>query len=521
MIISMSKMFEVAKLELRTRKRWNRYDALILLFLSIIALTATAYSLSLGVRIDRGMFTSNIELGDPLFTISKNPDIVVSKGVVLLRDGERSLAAFDEFRIYIKRVYDEWLWKTYGSKAFPVMLRLIRVETKIILPSGLKRVPKHEVEGGVHHREVKPNIGKNVVPLNYTSTERRVKTKFLTPDELKPPSILDKIIYAFGFVIPVYFVVQVYSSSAVEDKIKRRLEVLFTALSPLEVTLGKMMPYAVLSVILSTMALVLLGKSPVYEIYLIPVIFFLLTLNTFTAMISRSYKEMTFLTIVLSIAVTVYLFMPAIFSEFLFGGISPITRILNGELNLKAYLVSTFQFWSMAMVLLYLSINSIEVMNSQNDPIWKILEISKRTVTSYSKLFFAALLSIPFVFVVEFFTLSMIFMFKFAIYLVLLIIAIVEEFFKCTLIYSSMENGHNGYFSAIVAAFGFFLGEKAIILPYLPIKSLTYLPIPLVAHILASLIFVITLRFGFRKALVASSLFHALYDGVIVWSLLG
>ncbi len=518
----MQKILELAKLELRTRKRWDRYDAIILLVLSVLALITTAYSLSLGVRIGNGMFTSNVKLGDPLFMVSKNPDIVVSKGVILLRGGERSLAAFDEFRMYIKRIYDEWLWKTYGSKAFPVMLRLIRIKTKVILPNGLKRVSKHEAKGIGHRKVVRPTfgIGKKA-PLNYTQKKKGTRTRFLTPDELKPPSMLDKIIYAFGFVIPVYFVVQVYSSSAVEDKIKRRLEVLFTALSPLEVTLGKMMPYATLSVVLSTIALVLLGKSPVYEIYLIPVIAFLLTLNTFTAMISRSYREMTFLTIVLSIAVTVYLFMPAIFSEFLFGGISPITRILNGELNLKSYIISTFQFWSMTIVLLYLSINSIEVMYSQNDPIWKILEISKRTITNYSKLFLATLLSIPFVFMIEFFTLSMIFMFKFAIYVVLLIIAIVEEFFKCTLIYSSVKNGHNGYTSAIVAAFGFFLGEKAIILPYLPIRSLTYLPIPLVAHIFAAMIFVITLRFGFRKALAASSIFHALYDGVIVWSLLG
>lgn len=515
-------IIDVAKLELRTRRRWKRFDVLVLILLSMLALTATAYSLSTGVRIDRGMFTSNVKLGDPLFKVSKDPDVMIVKGGVILKGDERSLAAFDELRIYIKRVYDEWLWKEYGNRAFPVLLRLVRIKTKIVLPSGIRTAPK-EVVKAVEKRSKGGGggLGNGRISLNISKAKgTKVKTEFLTPDELRPPSLLNKIVYAFGFIIPVYFVVQVYSSSAVEDKIRRRFEVLFTSLSPWEVILGKMIPYMILSIALSTIALILLGRNPIYEVYIVPVVIFLLALSTFTAMLSRSYKEMTFLTIILSISVTVYLFMPAIFSEFLFGGISPITRILNGELDPKSYLISTFQFWSMSVVLLYLSLNSLEVMNSQSDILEKLMEISRQTVTGYLKLFLAVFLSIPFIFVIEFFTLSLIFMFENAIYIVLLIIAVIEELFKGTLIYSSIENGCNRYISALIASFGFFLGEKMVLLPYLPIGSLTYFPIPLIAHILASLLFVLSLRFGFRRALAISSAFHAVYDGVIVWSLL-
>ncbi len=522
-------MLRIALLELRAKKRWTKRFVASLAILSILAVAMSAYSLLNGIKIDRGIYSANVKIDDPKFVKSDNPDISIYDGRIVVRGDLKSLSAFDEFRNYIRRVYNEWIGEKFGSYAFPILIRVIRIPTKsefVVSTKSLKRVIETvKKESGVTPRaeEKREEKTERLIPKRI---EGGVKEKggknpeFLTPDELKPPSLLGKLIYAFGFVIPIYFVVQVYSSSAIEDKVKRRLELLFVAEDEWKVLVGKMLPYLAMSLALTCVVVVAFGK-PLGVLLLVPVVLFLLALSTFTAMISRSYREMTFLTIIISIFITTYLFIPAMFTAVPVSRVSPITLLLAGRFEPKEYIISTLQFYVMSAVLFYLSLNSIEVMHSQSNPVEKVVEISTRVVKSYPAVFLASLLSIPFVFVMEFFTLSLIFAIEHAFVVVVLMIALVEEFFKGLFIYSAFKNGLNPYVSAFLSASGFLIGEKTILFSLVPIKFVEFLPVPLIAHVLAAFIFVATMRFGFKRALLASSTFHAIYDGVILWKLLG
>ncbi len=525
-------MLRITLLELRAKRNWSKRFAVSLALLSVFAIILSVHSVLSGVKIDRGIYSINVKIDDPKFVKSENPDITIYNGRIVVKGGLKSLSAYDEFRNYLRRVYDEWVSERYGSSAFPVLIRIVRIPTKIefggVTVGKLKEIVKKEekapkeIKQKEERKGTSPELIKEGKELKAGNI--KVESNFLTPEELKPPSLLGKLIYAFSFVIPMYFVIQVYSSSAIEDKIKGRFELLFVAEDEWKVITGKMLPYIVLSLILTIAIMIALGKSLEGIVFLIPVILFLMALSTFTAMISRSYKEMTFLTIMISIFITTYLFIPAVFTAIPMSRISPITLLLiffeGGSINIKEYIISTLQFYLMSLVLIYLSLNSLEIMHSQANPIEKIVEISAGVVKSYPAVFLASLLSIPFVFVIEFFTLSIIFPIKFAFVIVILLIAVIEEFFKGLFVYSAFKNGLNPYVSAFLSAVGFLIGEKIVLFSFVPIKFVELIPVPLMAHLIASLLFVATLRFGFRRALLASSSFHALYDGVILWSLL-
>ncbi len=517
-------MFKIALMELR-RRRWSRKFFFVLIILAVVAVSLSIRSISEGVKVDRGIYTINVHVDDPKFVVSENPDVVISNGYVFVRGDVKSLSAFDELRNYLRRLYNEWIYEKFDDSAFPVLLRIVKIPTKTetFIPK-----PKNVIGKGVVGKVVKvvkrkerKRVGmqvgmtQKILVVGNNSKNAEVSAEFITPEQLKPPSLLKKIIYAFAFVIPVYFVVQVYSSSAIEDKIKRRLDLLFVAEEEWKVFVGKMLPYFVLSTLLAIAILTAFGR-PLGIFLLIPIILFMLALSTFTAMISRSYVEMTFLTIVLSILVTTYLFVPAIFNVMRFSKISPITLLLEDEYGLKDYLIATLQFYVMSLVLFYLSLNSTEVMHSKSSPIDKIVQISLRTVNRYELVLIASLLSIPFVFFIEFFTLSFIFAFRYALILVILLIGVIEEFFKSVIIYSGIENGLNPYVCAFLSAIGFFLGEKSVLFSMISVEYVKFALIPLLVHLLASIIFVLALRFGFTRALIVAASIHAIYDGVVL-----
>jgi len=525
-------MLRIALLEVKARKRWSRRFILILSTLSIVTIAIVIHSILSGIKVDYGIYSSNVELDSPLFVKSENPDIAIHNDGIVVKGDMKSLSAFDEFRNYIRNVYNQWIYDKFGNSAFPVLIRVIRVPTKVefrqITINDVKRIV--EIAKREEHKiRPKKSTSKENVEIVKKKIENKVtktgKLEFLTPDELRPPSLLNKLIYAFSFIIPIYFVIQVYSSSTIEDKIKKRFELLFVAEEEWKILFGKMVPYLILSVALGFATMIALGKNVTGIIFLIPIILFLLSLSTFTAMISRSYREMTFLTIILSIFITVYLFIPAIFTAIPMSKISPITLLLTfleeGKIDFRDYTISTIQFYIMSIVLLTLSLNSLEIMHSQANPIEKVMTITTDIVKSYWIVFLASILSIPFVFVIEFFTLSIIFVIKYAFLVVILLIAVIEEFFKGLFIYSAFKNGLNPYLSAILSASGFLIGEKALLFTFIPVRFIKFLPIPLIAHVLSALIFVLAMRFGFKRALVASATFHAIYDGVILWNFSG
>lgn len=518
-------MIEIARREIRIKRGSKRVGliALISLILSVLLFYKLVTN---GIAIDKGIYSTNVPVDYRPFKISENPDIIIYRNAVYVRGDLKGYSAFDEFRSYLKMEYNRWIYEKFGERAFPVLVKLIKVPTKPVkVEIGSERVVKPtsvtkpvEREGKEVVRTVKENVNVTVgKPLEKVVEVKR--SEYITPDALKPPILFEKFFYAFLFVMPLYFIAQTFSSSFMEDKVRGRFEVLLTVLSNRDLILGKMTPYLILGFFVS-FAISILFHSIVMVCLLLSILLLMLSLDAFVVFLSRSYKEMSFISIVVTLLITAYLFIPAVFSFVPMSGLSPVTVLINimeGE-NVGIYLpLSIIHVSLISLTLLYLTSNSFEFMHHRGLTD-KLIQLTSKLTDRYYKVFVFTIASIPFVLLFEIFALAVLYPIRSYVFPVLMSLAIVEEFFKGLFVYSSRDR-LNPYISAFLSAFAFFLGEKLILIPLIPLRLTVLFVLPLLAHVTATTVFVLTMRWGFKLGVLTSSTFHAIYNGVMLWLL--
>ncbi len=549
-------MLKVARVELKkSAKKYSKKFLFIIILLSIFAGFLTQHSIDSGLKSDQRFYTvaSSFNIPEKEFVNyhTKSVDSVNSDKVdvylgrssslyMVLTETDRSRSAADELRSYLKNEFERDLYKKYGEKAFPVYVDSVYLKRDLIYQPQLDGSEQQDSQEQSQTKEkttdekaeeikrdksqdeaLKPN-GQDNNPVG-TSSE----SGYRTPDNFSPPSLLGKMVYAFFFIIPSYFVIQVFSSSLIEDRVTRKIDVLLsTPISELKLLIGKMAPYLTISVFTVLMVAFLFDRSLMTLIYIIPIIFFFATLQMFLALISRSYREMTFLVVASSLMVTAYIFIPAIFGGSIpVSKVSPITLMLatfEGEsVGISEYLFATFQFYTMGAVLLYLSSKALnpEVISSHSLSQRFFIILSGAIKRDYYTLV-VAMASIPFIFMAEFLLLSVLFVMPLerSIPIFLLIIATVEEIFKGSAVFVAHKNGFNAYKAALLCGIGFFVGEKVItflnvVTQFNNLLFAQYLVIPLVIHVTSILVFaVIIKRWSFKYALTCSSLLHFAYN---------
>ena len=182
---------------------------------------------------------------------------------------------------------------------------------------------------------------------------------FKTPSQLSPPLPFDSIILIFVFIFPLYFTSQFFMMSIMNERIERKGEILLsTPVKASSIILGKMLPYFLGMIAICT-GLTFWIKAPLIIILpLIPVIFFFLANALLIGMLSRSFKELSFVSIFFSTVATSYLFFPSIFANVhVISLISPLTLIVlsmqGTAWTVTDYLYSTSLFWLTSAVLFY------------------------------------------------------------------------------------------------------------------------------------------------------------------------
>ncbi len=535
-------MLRLAWLEIRkVSKRYGRLSLVALAVTVAISACIGYFAMVSGVTSDLALYTSNVEINSSTFTVSQNPDILVADSTVFVHWSDSSLAAADEFRAVVMQEYREYIEKEYGDLAYPLM-----VSVKYIKAGGswvnLENATKSEgitskgkaggvggAGGNASRTESRESMTANItattttIPVHTTPATVN-KTGYIPPEYLKTPSLIDRMATAFIFVIPAYFTVQVFSSSLLEDKMLRRLEVLLSAVGRRKVLAGKILPYFVLSTLFAVAVAVISG-SPLAFIFAMPVILFLFAAHSFVVVLSRSYREATFLLLVASLLITIYAFIPAIFSTAIpLSKISPVTLLLSymgGEsIDTADYLLSFGHYTVMIGLLLYMSAKGLnpDVIHS-NSITGKITAMSKLCVRNELSAFVFAFLSISFAFMAELFALLALFILpQFLLIPALLVsVAVVEELIKGSIILSKPDERR-----AIATALGFFAGEKFLIvfnvLQQYSIAFLgKYLLLPLALHVLTAAIFVLALRrWGVMPAFLTSIAVHGAYDYAVV-----
>jgi len=375
-----------------------------------------------------------------------------------------------------------------------------------------------------------------------------------SPADIQPPFPFSSLLLAFLFLVPMNFVIQAYGSTVLNERIGRRGELLLVApVHRLDIVAGKTLPYLAAAVTVTVAIALAIGGGVVSILAVIPVAFTFLAATFVGAMFARSFKELTFVTVTISVFLTTYVFVPAIFTNVTpIALISPLTLVvmdLQGDaIGIGAYTFSTAPFYLSAGVLFLLGtgVYREEDMFTQKAVPLKFLDALDARLSGIWSVGLLSALFIPFVFIAELLAIAVLFVLpiELSVPLLLVVIAAIEEVAKSIHIYAGFESdrfarsGRLALVLGAVSGVGFFLAEKftavaqVVGLPELaigqaaftpagitPSTTLALLAAPLVLHVVTAGISALGAQRNVRWYLVAlavATVVHAGYNFGVV-----
>lgn len=444
---------------------------------------------------------------------SREPfDATVIRDTVNVAATERGTAA----AVALKRVHEQYRDSLFRRQedlfaAYPIWIDLVPVVSELdfsaagsptrigapplsgrplVMPADpVPFVPPPDPGIGVTADDLRAGIAASqdtTLPLfRYTSyvSEPGASVPYKTPSQLSPTLPFDSIILVFLFIFPLYFISQFFMMSIMNERIERQGEALLSApVHAWVIIAGKALPYGIGMVAVSVLIIFFIRGSLALLLPLIPVFFFFLATGLIIGQVSRSFRELSFLSIFFSTIVTAYLFIPSIFASIhVISLISPLTLMVNtlqGDgFTAGQYLFSASLFGVTSAVLF-----TVGAMNFREESLFSHEPLTSKLIQfissgcsrahPYASLFSLAMLSVPFVFLVQMMLLVLLFNFPVPLSLILLLVAAaaVEEVAKSLGLYT-MSSRFPGFLTiktlvagSIVTALGFLLAEKLLLL---------------------------------------------------------
>jgi len=310
-----------------------------------------------------------------------------------------------------------------------------------------------------------------------------------SPADINPPFPFQSLVLAFVFVIPMNFLIQVYGSTILSERINRRGELLLVSpVSRYDIIAGKTLPYfagamAVETVIAVSVFFLLQGQlgGAISVLAVAPLVLLFLGATFLGAMFARSFKELTFVTVTITVSLTSYAFVPAIFTDVdeiaLISPLTLVVRELQGEaISLGSIVFSTTPPLLVALVCFGLGAGLYreEDMFAQRSVPGRVIDALAGPITRRWHVGVMTAALVPFVFVTQLLAIAVLFALgEIAILLLFVVVAITEEIAKSLHIYAAYEHRRfeRSLRGALVLGFasglGFFLAEKIALLAQL------------------------------------------------------
>ncbi|NHN63374.1 ABC transporter permease [Haloarcula sp. JP-Z28] len=329
-----------------------------------------------------------------------------------------------------------------------------------------------------------------------------------TPSDISPPFPFESLVLAFLYIVPMNFVIQAYGSSMLSERLNRRGELLLvTPASRGDIIGGKTLPYlagAVGVAALITAALRFGNIAPagsyVAVLAVVPLVVLFLSATFCGAMFARSFKELTFVTVTITVTLTSYAFVPAIFTDVTpIALISPLTLVvldLTGQsVGLSSFVFSTTPPLLTGLVLFGLGAGLYreEDMFTQRPIPLKVLDALAGGINSRRSALKMSIVLLPLVIVAELAAIAFLFVLdsvslnvfgtnqSLGIVLVLGVIVVIEELAKSLHVYAGYEHARyertlrSALGIGALSGLGFFIGEKGLLIARL--SDLESLPI--------------------------------------------
>ena len=546
-----------------------------------VALTNPALEPVLGIDQRFNVMTVDIHTASNMY--AADADLVIIDPNVFMADTQKSASASEALKGTLKN-YREGVLTSYNdiNNTHPVWITvhyLERPEAFQVL-SGERRTASEEevattqlspeeIEAASTGR-LAGEVGPDAIPSTPQTVEelqeiqRRnlfEKQTIATPSHFAPPILFTAILYSFMFIFPIYFVSQFYSSSIMDERTNKKCELVLVApLRGADIVIGKTVPYILVTMVIIAIVTTYIKGLPtdtetiksslLILATMFPIVLLFFAFSFISAILSRSFKELTFAMVFLSVVVSGYLFFPAMFANVhAISTISPMTLIvllIEGEnIGTSEYLFSTlpFYFVGLSVYVFGIYIFREEDLFTQKPITQKLLDCVEIFLSNpYGSVFLLSIIFIPFVYMAQLMLIVMLFNLPlpYSVIVMIVLAALIEELVKSIGIYTLFKRKmvsptlKNAATLAVLAGAGFFAGEKLLVFITLaPIATSvfgsvmtmgTLLLIPLMIHITGVMVvslgmYAISPRWYLPFVLFASIL-HGLYNLFILRGIL-
>ncbi|WP_396612708.1 PrsW family intramembrane metalloprotease [Haloferax sp. S1W] len=438
---------------------------------------------------------------DPRPLSDPNVELVVSETHVSVSDTPTGMAAYAAFRDAVQSYNErQMVHESNQTAAFPVVVNLQYHERGALVPDGSRVEGNTGTNGGTDSGETGSTGDSSRTGGDQTgdaSTAGGAASAddgpiaapalggaggFLggdtsgSPASISPPFPFASLVLAFAFLVPMNFVIQAYGSSILNERVNRRGELLLVApVTPGDIVAGKTAPYLAGMAAITVVIALAIGGGPVSVAAVIPIGLLFLAATFVGAMFARSFKELTFVTVTVSVFLTTYTFVPAIFTNVTpIALISPLTLVVRdlagSPVSFGAFVFSVGPILLAALVLFLLGtgVYREEDMFTQRSVPLKFLDALDSRISRPRSVATLSALSIPFVFIAELLAVAVLFVLPVdvTVPLVLLAVAVVEELAKSLHVFAVFEKARferTVRVSLVLGALsglGFFVGEK-------------------------------------------------------------
>jgi len=304
-----------------------------------------------------------------------------------------------------------------------------------------------------------------------------------TPSSLNPPFPLRSLVLAFAFLLPLNVLIQAYGSSVIDERINRRGEpMLVSPASRGDIVLGKTLPYLVVAAAVTAVIAFAVGGGLPSVLAVLPLAGLFLAATFLGAMLARSYKELTFVTVFVSVPLMAYAFVPAVFTNVHpIAAISPLSIVVQdlegSRIGVGEFLFATLPVALAAVVCFALGsgVYREEDMFTQRPIPSKVMDALAAPLKNRRRVALWTALFVPFAFIAELFCIAALFVVpeSLALPVLLTAIAVVEEVAKSLhvragFLRGKFESTRNAALAVgALSGLGFFVGEKLTLITQL------------------------------------------------------
>ncbi len=525
----------------RLRKRFGGGASPLAVILLLAVLGLSAFALRDTVSLGSGLYRVGVSgdvpsIQDSRFSIVET-DAVNGRGLLdehvidVLIDGPQVIAREDDKSQYAVRALKQYMEKqeltrvgnSYAeADAFP-----LRVGINYL---GLSQPPAQNDAGNSSPQTTKPE--EVIIPS-------------LTP----PPAPFMQVLVTLIYILPITFISIFFTSSFMDEKVNRRLTILLSApITPFQIILGKMLPYSIFALIATlVIAAVTNGNVALAVAIFAPTTLFIFAIYLMVPLFYRTFKDTTFIAMLVTTLTTAYLVFPAMFTNTSdFAYISPLTLAVkmyrNEPFGWREYL---FPSLPMSAVFGFAMYAGTRMLNEEflmgYRPITRKLTDAIYLIMAHIKPYLSvplwSLLVIPGVYMVQVVLLAFATNLPVGMILGVMLVtsALVEEVVKSIGIVVLAEHGvvksvWDILGLSFLSALGFLIGEKLLLLLSIGTVSQAsasgalfgaglLLFIPLIAHfVFTSTITLLRtkLKFPYTLALIVGTIIHFFYNWYVM-----